>query len=159
VERKRGQLLKKISSQESELVEELNALRSAGEIDWRIQFAEVFAYKKGFDLVLGNPPYLSARRITTDKSRLAKLYNSAYGSYDIYVLFFERGLQLLNPSGYQCLITSNKFLIADYGKALRELLRRNTRIHFIVDLAAFKGSWTSTHRYYGLRLLGARSAH
>jgi hypothetical protein len=90
---------------------------------WRMDFAEVFGEKGGFDIVIGNPPYLSARRFQDSKRDLSICYVTTYGSYDIYVVFMELGLRLLNKRGFQCLITSNKFLVSDYGISLRRFLR------------------------------------
>jgi hypothetical protein len=106
---------------------------------WRVNFAEVFSRKGGFDIIIGNPPYLSARRFQHNKKQLAEKYVTASGSYDIYVLFMELGMTLLNPEGVQCLITSNKFLIADYARPLRTFLREHTRIKLLVDLADCAG--------------------
>ncbi len=102
---------------------------------WRVDFAHVFGARAGFDIVIGNPPYLSARRFQDKKEDLAKYYVTPFGSYDIYVPFLELGIRLLNPGGVQCVITSNKFLLADYAAGLRRFLRESARIKMLVDLA------------------------
>ena len=102
---------------------------------WKLDFAEVFREKNGFDIITGNPPYLNSRLFQEMKDVLSTRYKTPYGSYDIYVVFIEHGSDLLNQRGCLCLITSNKFLLADYGQALRQFIRENTRLVFIIDLA------------------------
>ena len=93
-----------------------------GVVDWRVEFAEVFARKRGFDIALANPPYIQLQK---DGGKLGNLYkNAGYESFvrtgDIYQLFYERGCQLLRPSdGLLAYITSNSWLKAEYGKRLR----------------------------------------
>jgi len=102
---------------------------------WHVDFAEVFTTKGGFDVVIGNPPYLSARRFKDQKTDLSKNYITPYGSYDIYVVFMELGIKILNNTGVICIITSNKYLLADYGVKLRSFLRNYSKIQKIIDLA------------------------
>ena len=82
----------------------------------------MFGVAGGFDVVLGNPPYVPLQR---NGSRLANRYQDAgfatfARSGDLYQLFYERGAQLLKPhSGLLAYITSNSWLKAEYGKATR----------------------------------------
>ena len=91
-------------------------------VDWRVEFVEVFASNRGFDVAIANPPYIQLQK---DGGRLAKLYRGAgYQTFaprgDIYQLFYERGCQLLKqPRGLLAYITSNSWLKAEYGKATR----------------------------------------
>ena len=90
-------------------------------VDWRVEFAEVFD-RGGFDVALANPPYIHLR---WHSDRMRQLYrNAGFTSYarmgDIYLLFYERGCQLLKPrDGLLAYITSNSWLRAEYGKRLR----------------------------------------
>lgn len=100
----------------------------------------MFGIKDGFDIVIGNPPYISAldySRFTSEeeKERLGKIYKSAKGAWDIYVLFFERGTSILKTGGTLSYITPNKYLSATYGKALRTLFVETVNIKEIVDLS------------------------
>ena len=95
-----------------------------------------------FDIVLGNPPYVQLQKLgTTAEGREYKIkleaqeYNSFNKSSDLYVLFVERGVQLLKAGGVLAFITSNKWMRANYGKEHRQFLIRNTRIHNLIDLA------------------------
>lgn len=91
---------------------------------------------KSFDILIGNPPYVSASKIDKKLKPLYKAtYKSSYGSYDLYVLFIERSFKLLNSTGIYCYITSNKYFIADYAKVIRSLLLSATKIIKLIDLA------------------------
>ncbi|MCY4070927.1 MAG: Eco57I restriction-modification methylase domain-containing protein [Chloroflexi bacterium] len=82
----------------------------------------MFGVAKGFDVVIGNPPYIQLQK---DGGKLGKLYKEAgYRTFartgDIYQLFFEKGCHLLKPrQGILSYITSNSWLKAEYGKGLR----------------------------------------
>ena len=91
-------------------------------IDWRVEFAEVFASRGGFDIAIANPPYIQLQK---EGGKLANDY-SACGfetfarTGDIYQLFYERGCQLLKADrGLLAYITSNSWLRAEYGKRTR----------------------------------------
>lgn len=78
----------------------------------------------GFDIVIGNPPYVQLQK---NGGELAKLFeNQGYQTYtktgDIYTLFYEKGFSLLKPFGNLILITSNKWMRAAYGKSIRTFL-------------------------------------
>ena len=94
-----------------------------GVVDWRVQFAEVFAEdRRGFDIAIANPPYIQLQK---DAGKLGKLYQGCgYATFartgDIYQLFYERGCQILQPeTGILAYITSNSWLKAEYGKSTR----------------------------------------
>lgn len=78
-----------------------------------------------YDFVVGNPPYVNIRKIAKDqKERYKEIYDTAKGSYDLYCLFIEKGLNALLNNGKLGYICSNQFLLTDYGKYLRDLLTR-----------------------------------
>ncbi len=94
---------------------------------WNVYFAEVFSQKNGFDIVIGNPPYIQLQKAINDKQNYADLYkDQGYKTFertgDIYALFYERGLQITAPKGLLTYITSNKWMRAKYGKSLRKFL-------------------------------------
>ena len=81
-----------------------------------MEFAEVFA-DGGFDVVVANPPYVSAIEFSRSypksyRTHLTGNFHTAQGAWDLYVLFFERGLTLLKESGVLAFITPNKYLAA-----------------------------------------------
>lgn len=96
--------------------------------------------KNGFDIVIGNPPYISAvtmARKNLQKEYFKKVYPLATGSYDIYILFLLRGIKLINNSGVYSWIIPNKFLIADYAKQSKELLINESGLINSIDVSSF----------------------
>jgi hypothetical protein len=93
--------------------------------------------KDGFDIVIGNPPYLNVEKIDeTIKSNIAK-FRTAYQKYDLYVLFYEKGIDLIKQKGNLIYITSNKFLSQGYGLLLRQEFLKyhiNQIINFNYDI-------------------------
>ena len=98
------------------------------DFDFEVYFSEVFHEKKGFDVVLGNPPYVALQK---NGGELGRLYqNAGFDTFartgDVYQLFYERGCQLLMPSGgLLAYITSNSWLKAEYGKPTRRYFSDN----------------------------------
>ena len=76
--------------------------------NWKAQFSEIFR-DGGFDVVVGNPPYVRIHEFDEKTKKAFSKYNSATGQYDIYVLFIEKSLSLLKDKGLIGFITSNKF--------------------------------------------------
>ena len=100
----------------------------------------MFGISDGFDLVIGNPPYI---QLQNNGGELAKLYapcgyNTFARTGDIYCLFYERGHQLLRPGGHLCYITSNKWMRAGYGDKTREFFVKNTNPLLLIDFAGVK---------------------
>ena len=105
-------------------------------LDWDKAFPGVMD-DEGFDVVIGNPPYVRIQNLPRDEADYFRdRYESAFGAFDIYVMFLEKGLQLLKPGGRLGFITSGKFLKAEYGKKLQTLFRREATVETIVDLSA-----------------------
>ncbi len=93
--------------------------------EWRFEFPEVLDNDgsfSGFDIVIGNPPYIRQEELGTLKDYLKKSYQVYSGMADILVYFYELGINLLRDNGKFSFITSNKFMRANYGKVLREHL-------------------------------------
>lgn len=92
------------------------------DIEW------MFGVTDGFDIVIGNPPYI---QLELERGKLAILYEPCgFQTFDrrgnIFCLFYERGWQLLRPQGVLCYITLNKWIWVDYGKKLRSFLTTKT---------------------------------
>jgi REP element-mobilizing transposase RayT len=100
--------------------------------DFEIYFSEVFHAKCGFDVVIGNPPYVRQEEIKALKP-LLKHYECSTGTADLFIYFYERGVKLLRKGGQFAFITSNKWYRSGYGEKLRGWLARNTRIHELID--------------------------
>lgn len=93
----------------------------------------------GFDLVIGNPPYVSNKIIPpSEKDYYKQNFASAKGQYDLAVPFLEQGIELLKEDGVLCYITSNKFLAADYGKTLRIMILNDHRLLELIDVSTIK---------------------
>ena len=86
----------------------------------------MFGITDGFDVVIGNPPYVRQEKIKHLKPTLKKRYTCYTGTADLYVYFYERGLQLLNTSGVHTFICSNSWLDVNYGAPLQKYLLDNT---------------------------------
>ena len=104
---------------------------------WETQFPRVFE-KGGFDVIIGNPPYVNANELkksltNIQYSFLKSNYITAKGTVDLYIYFFEKGLNLIKRKGILSYITPNRFLSASYGKALRELLVLKYEISGLID--------------------------
>ena len=110
---------------------------------WHTWFSEVFnrpADCSGFDIVIGNPPYI---QLQDEGGKLAKLYRQAqFNTFssmgDIYQLFYEKGIVLLKKKGHLCYITSNKWMRAGYGETSRKYFAEQSQPKILIDLAGEK---------------------
>lgn len=106
--------------------------------NWNEEFSEIFE-NGGFDIVIGNPPYVRQESIKEIKPHLQKNYTVYTGVADLYCYFYELGYKLLKKdSGYLGFITSNKWFRAKYGQNLRQFLLENTEILEIIDYNGIK---------------------
>lgn len=109
--------------------------------EWRFEFPEILDDEgnfTGFDLIIGNPPYIRQEEIKELKPMLAENYKVYKGTSDIYTYFFELGFRVLKDKGILSFITSNKYTRAGYGEALREFLLKNTSLLAYIDLNSVK---------------------
>lgn len=91
---------------------------------WRLDFARVFRDNGGFDIVIGNPPYIDSETMMNSgleeqRVYIAKNYTFCKGNWDIYIAFFEKGYDLLNNTGYQIYITPDKWISKPFGDKMR----------------------------------------
>lgn len=120
---------------------ELFNLESNNPLEWRFAFPEVLDSNGdflGFDLVIGNPPYIRQEEIKELKPYLQKAFSIYKGTSDIYTYFYELGLKILKDNGILSFITSNKWCRAAYGEPLREFLLKNTQINTYLDFNGVK---------------------
>ena len=109
--------------------------------NWKEQFPEVFA-KGGFDVIIGNPPYVRVQGLKEHYFELTKYYENKYqsatGNYDIYAIFMEKSFDLISPNGIVSFILPHKFLVTDFGVGIRKFFVDNNAveslIHFGSDL-------------------------
>jgi type II restriction/modification system DNA methylase subunit YeeA len=105
---------------------------------WGFEFYEVFDLEKpkaerGFDVVIGNPPYVRQEALGELKTYFQNYYYQVYhGTADLYVYFIERSFSLLTDGGVFSYIVANKWMRANYGKPLRKWLKQQ-RIEEILD--------------------------
>ena len=102
---------------------------SITEFDFNEEFSEVFS-KGGFDVVIGNPPYVKQERLKDVKHVLEEKYLTFMGTADLYCYFYELGINILRSGGILGYITSNKWLRAKYGTNVRQLLNK----YFIIEI-------------------------
>ena len=119
---------------------------------WRIDFPEIFLSKEGFDIVIGNPPYVAQEEIADPqqiidnrkyKALLKKMAaqdfpdriseNSISGKSDLYTFFYIRGLRLLNKKGILTFICSNSWMDVEFGAWLQKFLLENCQVYLIID--------------------------
>ncbi|EAI1659541.1 class I SAM-dependent DNA methyltransferase [Campylobacter coli] len=116
-------------------------LESNHPFEWRFEFPEILdddGNFKGFDLIIGNPPYIRQEELKELKPHLAKNYKVYKGMSDIYTYFYELGFNVLKDNGVLSYITSNKYTRAGYGEALREFLLKNVKVLEYTDLNGIK---------------------
>lgn len=106
-----------------------------GAFDWRVDFGEVFSRaRKGFDIVLANPPYVRGELITDLKPTLKRVYGERFGgTMDLYCFFYFRAIELLKDGGQLVFITPNKWFRAGYGAKLRETIAATCKVRSITD--------------------------
>lgn len=87
------------------------------------------------DYIIGNPPYIRLQNMSVEYRKFIKdNFVSATGRFDIFTCFLEKSDKLLNENGRMCLITSNKYLTANYGVGIRKYLSQTGHVRKLVDL-------------------------
>ena len=113
----------------------------------------MFGVADGFDIVIGNPPYLRIQGIRNSNSDFADYlvanYNSATGSFDLYVAFVERALQLISSNGIVNFIMPVKWTNAAFGKGLRDVVSKQKAAKKIINFSEYQVFNAST--YTGLQ--------
>ena len=108
-----------------------------------------FGLKDGFDIVIGNPPYLRIQGIRDSNPKLAdaliKNYKSASGSFDLYVTFVEKSLSLTKSNGLVNFIMPTKWTNAAFGKGLREVISEKSAANKIINFGAYQVFNASTY--------------
>jgi type I restriction-modification system DNA methylase subunit len=120
--------------------------------DWKAAFPKIMEGKDaGFDAVIGNPPYIRIQVMSEWAPKEVEFYkrftSAQEGNYDIYVVFIEKGLQLLNQNGKLGYICPNKFFNAKYGRPIRSIIAKGRHLSHAVhfgDQQIFDGATTYT---------------
>ena len=100
--------------------------------NWESEFSQIFA-DGGFDVVIGNPPYIRQELLSPFKPYLQENYQTYDGVADIYIYFYEKGLNLLKPAGIISYIVTNKWLRSGYGEPLRRFFSQESVFEQIID--------------------------
>ncbi|MDB4926397.1 Eco57I restriction-modification methylase domain-containing protein, partial [Mucilaginibacter sp.] len=110
--------------------------------EWRFEFPEVLDDNgdfEGFEVVIGNPPYIQLQKMGADADVLQKCgYETFTRTGDIYCLFYEQATRLLKPGYFFGYITSNKWMRANYGEAMRRFLLEKTNPLLLVDFGGYQ---------------------
>ncbi|MFO7992417.1 MAG: N-6 DNA methylase, partial [Thermoplasmata archaeon] len=141
-----------------ELAEEKNFFH------WKLAYPETFydedgeekKVNAGFNVVMGNPPYISIQQLSRDdKSYYNSRYTTAIGNYDIYVLFVELGMKSLNKCGRFGFILPNKMFRVDYGQEIRRLLSERRQVAGVIDFGSNQVFIDSATTYTSILFLQA----
>jgi adenine-specific DNA-methyltransferase len=96
---------------------------------WQLYFPRVFRDNGGFDIVIGNPPYVDSEEMTKTMAIQREIYTKKFecakGNWDLFVLFIEKGMKLLKEDGTISFIVPNKLVAAPYTEALRRKIALN----------------------------------
>ncbi|MEG4851037.1 TaqI-like C-terminal specificity domain-containing protein [Microcoleus sp. B5-D4] len=106
---------------------EQNAVADFFDSEW------MFGLGDGFDVCIGNPPYVRQEQIKEFKPIFKSQYDCYTGVADLYVYFYEQGLKLLKNQGILCYISSNKYFRSGYGEKLRKFLGNESTIQQLID--------------------------
>ncbi|OFX18439.1 MAG: hypothetical protein A2033_17550 [Bacteroidetes bacterium GWA2_31_9] len=127
----------KLAKLEKEKEDILSNVVYKNAFEWRFEFPEVLNDKgnfEGFDIVIGNPPYIQLQSMGKDADILAREnYKTYTRTGDIYSLFYEKGNNLLKNDGILSFITSNKWMRADYGLNTRKYITENSNPFLLID--------------------------
>lgn len=103
-------------------------------------FGNIISKKRGFNAIVGNPPYIRIQTMKEWAPKEVEYFSHKYktaesGNYDIYVVFVEKAIQLLDDTGLFGFILPNKFFQTEYGKNLRHLIYEKKLLREIVNFA------------------------
>ena len=105
--------------------------------DWHAAFPEVFA-NGGFDVVIGNPPYIRQEWLAPFKPHWKEAFQSFDAVADIFTYFFEVGANLLRPGGRLGVITSGSWIRGNFGAPLRQFIAKNVAIESMIDFGEYQ---------------------
>ncbi|MEA5535091.1 Eco57I restriction-modification methylase domain-containing protein [Crocosphaera sp. XPORK-15E] len=136
----REKKINKLNNEIDKLTVELEEIESGkiyeNAFEWRFEFPEVLNNKGdfvGFDVIIGNPPYIRQEEIKAFKPYLQQQYTCYTGVADLFIYFYEKGFNILKMQGSLTYISSNKYFRSGYGEKLRSFLTTNTTIHTLID--------------------------
>lgn len=116
--------------------------------DWRVAYPDIFN-RGGFDVVLGNPPYVKLQNfrkvhadmadfLKTDRAGNLTYESTQTGNFDLYLPFIEKGIQLLNEEGRLGYIAPSTWIMNEYGAGLRQFIERGRQLYGWIDFQSFQ---------------------
>jgi hypothetical protein len=172
VERRTEKQIKALSEAQKNKSEYETLMSQANEISitnekfflWHTWFSDVLNLpngNNGFDIIIGNPPYLRIQGIresdNTFANLLSKNYKSATGSFDLYVTFVEKALDIIKDNGVIYYIMPVKWTNSSFGKGLRDLLSNKSFVSSIINFGAYQvfnaSTYTGIHKFKKSALL------
>ena len=128
------QILREAIAELKGQIQEIHSVED--EFIWEADFPEVFQ-EGGFDIVIGNPPYVRQEKIIPIKPTLEKLFPDVFTKQaNLYVYFYKRGTELLCLNGVLIYISSNTFLHTEFGKKLRKFVTDKVHLHSLLDFGS-----------------------
>lgn len=111
--------------------------------NWKEEFPSVFTRDNpGFDVVIGNPPYIDSESMTktmpADRNYMSAHYDSAKGNWDMFCVFIEQALRLCRKNGYHSFIVPNKLISANYASEIRKILSEQNYVTLLRDYSEIK---------------------
>jgi len=135
---KTAQIGKELTSLDDNVKQGNSVVAEPSPLDaWRQRFPAALA-EGGFDVVIGNPPYVRQEWISKDKPFFEKHYRAYDGVADLYVYFYELGMKLLKPGGRLGFVVTNKWMRAGYGEPLRKFFGQSAWVEQVVDFGHAK---------------------
>jgi hypothetical protein len=130
-------LRRQIETLRGEIAYEIRGDETAGGFDWSVEFSEVLleGRRRGFDIIVANPPYVRQELIKEIKPALQRIFGSLFcGTADLYTFFYLRAIELLrDDGGMLAFISSNKWFRAGYGANLRGHIAETCAVSSITD--------------------------
>lgn len=150
--RKIAKLKKELAKLELEKKEREEAKLYTNAVEWRFEFPNLLDTDgnfEGFDIVIGNPPYLRIQGIRKTNPEFADFitnyFEAATGSFDLYAVFTERSLTLTKQDGVLNFIMPVKWSNAAFGKGLRKFISKQDAAYKIISFAAHQVFNASTY--------------
>lgn len=110
--------------------------------DFEVYFSEVFQQQGGFDVVIGNPPYVDSETMKRETPQLREKYSSLFketakGNWDLFIIFIHQGIKILRKEGFISYITPNKLIGEKYSESLRKFISKK-RVVFLRDYSSIE---------------------